>query len=77
MTFGKKRGVEGVTFDAIAVDMSPAYTGAILDNMSKVKIIYDSFHIMKIYNEKLSRLRRNLQREYKNLPESNGLKDTR
>ena len=75
--FWKKAKRCRVTFDAIAVDMSPAYTGAILDNMSKAKIIYDRFHIMKLYNEKLSRLRRDLQREYKNLPESKVLKGTR
>ena len=66
-----------VTFDAIAVDMSPAYTGAIIDNMPESKIVYDRFHIMKLYNEGLSTLRRDLQREYKNLPESQVLKVTR
>lgn len=51
---------------AVAVDMSPAYTKAVKENLKSAVIVYDHFHIIKLYNEKLSDLRRTL---YNSLPE--------
>jgi transposase len=57
--------------------MSPAYTSAVLDNLPKAAIVFDRFHVMKLYNDKLSELRRKLQSECSNLLQLKVLKGTR
>ena len=48
---------------AVATDMSSAYYSAVLKNLPNAKHVFDRFHIVKLMNEKLTRLRRDLQRE--------------
>jgi transposase len=48
---------------AVAIDMSPAYIAAVLENLPEAAIVFDRFHVMKLYNDKLADLRRALQRE--------------
>ena len=48
---------------AVATDMLPAYIAAVLENLPEAQIVFDRFHVIKLYNEKLSGLRRDLQRE--------------
>ena len=45
---------------AVAMDMSPAYQEAVSKSLPKAKIVFDHFHVIKLFNEKLSDLRRNL-----------------
>ena len=47
----------------VAMDMSAAYWSAVLSNLPKAAIVFDRFHIMKLMNEKLDDLRRDLVRE--------------
>jgi transposase len=46
---------------AVAIDMSPAYMDAVWRNLPKAKIVFDRFHVVKLFNEKLSDLRRQVQ----------------
>jgi transposase len=46
--------------EAVAMDMSPAYIRAVEDHLPGVAIVFDHFHVVKLYNEKLSDLRRQL-----------------
>jgi len=62
---------------AVAIDMSPAYIAAVLQNLPKAAIVFDRFHVMKLYNEKLSDLRRDLQREAQGPLQIEVLKGTR
>lgn len=48
---------------AVAVDLSPAYTLAVREHLPDAMLVYDRFHLMKLFNEKLSELRRELHRE--------------
>jgi transposase len=48
---------------AVAIDMSNAYTAAVRDNLPDAVLVYDHFHIIKLYNDKLTALRRELYRE--------------
>jgi transposase len=48
---------------AVAIDMSRAYTAAVRNNLPDAVLVYDHFHIIKLYNEKLTALRRDLYRE--------------
>jgi transposase len=46
--------------EAVATDMSPAYTRAVRDNLLGAVHVFDHFHVIKLYNEKLSDFRRQL-----------------
>ncbi len=43
---------------AVAKDMAPAYIQAIIQNLPGTILIFDRFHITKLFNDKLSDLRR-------------------
>jgi transposase len=43
---------------AVAMDMSPAYHEAVSTHLSKATIVCDHFHVAKLFNDKLSDLRR-------------------
>ena len=36
--------------DAVAIDMSPAYISAIINNLPDAKIVFDHFHVIKMFN---------------------------
>ena len=48
---------------AVATDMSAAYIRAIRENIQRAVHVFDHFHVIKLYNEKLSALRRQLFHE--------------
>lgn len=48
---------------AVATDMSPAYIEAVRKNLPDATLVFDHFHIVKLFNEKLTKLRRNLYKE--------------
>lgn len=48
---------------AVATDMSPAYISAVRENLPKAQLVFDRFHVVKLLNEKLTELRRELFRE--------------
>lgn len=48
---------------AVSTDMSSAYHAAVTKHLPKAKQVFDRFHIVKLMNEKLPQLRRDLQRE--------------
>jgi len=63
--------------EAVAMDMSPAYISAALTHLPKAVLVFDHFHIIKLFNEKLSDLRRDLYREATEQLHKNVLKGTR
>lgn len=48
---------------AVAMDLSAAYQSAVEKNLPQAAIVFDRFHIIKLYNEKLTQLRRELYRQ--------------
>jgi len=62
---------------AVAIDTSPAYIHAIKENLPNAVIVFDHFHIIKMFNDKLSDLRRELHREAKDEIQKQVLKGTR
>jgi transposase len=48
---------------AVATDMSAAYIRAIRDNIKRAVHVFDHFHVIKLYNDKLSAFRRQLFHE--------------
>jgi transposase len=63
--------------EAVAMDMSPAYISAVLTNLPQAVIVFDHFHIIRLFNEKLSTLRRDLYREATEQLHKDVLKGTR
>lgn len=63
--------------EAVAMDMSPAYISAVQTNLPKAVIVFDHFHILKLFNKKLSDLRRELSREATEQLHKEVLKGTR
>jgi transposase len=63
LPFWKRLRASKAKIKAVAVDMSPAYTKALRKHLPDAVLVYDHFHIIKLYNEKLSDLRRDLYRE--------------
>jgi transposase len=61
---------------AVATDMSKAYIKAIRDNLPKAIHVFDHFHVLKLYNEKLSAFRRELYRELTDAHQRKLLKGT-
>ena len=62
---------------AVAIDMSPAYISAVITHLPNAKIVFDHFHVIKLFNDKLSDLRRELYHEIKDILQKQVLKGTR
>ena len=75
--FWVKLGRRKKKIRSVAIDMSPAYTKAVRENLPQATRVYDHFHVIKLYNEKLSDLRRTLYRETKDADMKELLKGTR
>lgn len=63
--------------EAVATDMSPAYIEAVREHLGKAVHVFDHFHVVKLFNEKLSEFRRELQREAEEKMDKKVLKGTR
>jgi len=63
--------------EAVAIDMSPAYFHAVKSNLPKAVIVFDHFHIIKLFNDKLSELRRRIYNEITNDTHCTALKGIR
>jgi len=75
--FWKKLGRRKKHVMSVAIDMSAAYTKAVSENLPKATLVYDRFHVIKLYNEKLSDLRRQMFNETKEADIRSLLKGTR
>ena len=58
--FWKRLRPSGARIEAVAMDMSAAYRGAVTRHLKKAVIVFDHFHVIKLFNDKLSDLRRSL-----------------
>ncbi|HEV3166710.1 MAG TPA: ISL3 family transposase [Isosphaeraceae bacterium] len=75
--FWKRLRPSGAKIAAVAMDMSAAYRGAVSTYLPKATIVFDRFHVVKLFNEKLSDLRRALYREATDVMHKEVLKGTR
>jgi len=75
--FWKRLKYAKANINAVAIDMSPAYIAAVLENLPGATVVFDHFHVIKMYNDKLSQLRRTIQREAEGPLQKKVLKGTR
>jgi len=76
-SFWKRLRASHAKIKAVATDMSPAYIDAVITNLPKATLVFDRFHVIKLYNEKLSDLRRDLHRELTDTMQKDALKGVR
>ena len=58
LAFWKRLRSSGAQIEAVATDMSPAYIAAVQTHLPQATLVFDRFHVIKIFNDKLSNLRR-------------------
>src|SRR5262245_54706200 len=63
--------------EAVATDMSLAYIQAVREHLGDAVHVFDHFHVIKLFNEKLSDFRRELHREATEKMDKEVLKGTR
>jgi len=61
--FWKRLNAAHAKIEAVATDMSAAYILAVRENLPKAIHVFDHFHVVKLFNDRLSDFRRELQRE--------------
>ena len=61
--FWKRLKASHAKIEAVAIDMSAAYIKAVRDNLKQAVVVFDHFHVIKLMNDKLSALRRQLFHE--------------
>lgn len=62
---------------AVAIDMSPAYISAVINNLPDAAIVFDHFHVIKLLNKQLTELRRKLYNEVTDRQQKEVIKGTR
>ena len=77
LPFWKRLSRSQAKISAVAIDMSAAYIDAVRTHLPKAAIVFDHFHVVKAFNEKLSALRRDLYREALDQHQKQVLKGTR
>jgi transposase len=77
LPFWKRLKAARARIRAVATDMSPAYIQAVREHLSGAVHVFDHFHVVKLFNEKLSAFRRELQREAEGAEGKKVLKGTR
>ncbi len=75
--FWKRLRVARAKVEAVATDMSPAYIEAVQKHLGDAVHVFDHFHVIKLFNEKLSDFRRELHREATDQLHKEVLKGTR
>ncbi|MBV8076082.1 MAG: ISL3 family transposase [Planctomycetaceae bacterium] len=75
--FWKRLRGSKAKIEAVARDMSAAYREAVSTPLRQAVIVFDRFRVMKLFNEKLSELRRALHREATDVMQKKVLKGTR
>lgn len=75
--FWRRLRASGATIEAVATDMSLAYIDAVTTHLRGATLVFDRFHVIKLYNDKLSELRRAMYRELTDLMQKSVLKGSR
>ena len=75
--FWKRLRASHARIEAVATDMSPAYIQAVITHLPEATLVFDRFHVIKLYNDKLSDLRRSLFHQLKDTLQKKVLKGVR
>lgn len=75
--FWKRLRSSHAKIQSVAADLSPAYNAAIRKALPNATLVFDRFHLVKLLNEHLTELRRELYREASDMLHKNVLKGIR
>ena len=75
--FWKKLGKNKDKIKAVCTDLSAAYTNSVTEHLPKASLVVDHFHVVKLMNEKLDQLRRQLWHMEKDINKRKVIKGTR
>jgi transposase len=75
--FWRRLKASGAKIQAVAMDMSQAYASTVARHLPDALIVFDRFHVMKLMNEKLDDLRRELVRQAESEDAKVAIKGTR
>jgi len=75
--FWKRLRASHARIEAVATDMGWPYILAVQEHLPKAVHVFDHFHVIKLFNDKLSELRRELYREATERLDKQVLKGTR
>jgi transposase len=75
--FWKRLRSSGAKIEAVATDMSPAYIQAVITHLPHATLVFDRFHVIKLYHDKLSELRRALYHQLADTMQKQVLKGVR
>jgi transposase len=77
LPFWKRLRAAHAQIRAVATDMSPAYIAAVQEHLPKALHVFDRFHVVKLFNDKFSLFRQEVQREAEGPLHKKVLKGTR
>jgi transposase len=75
--FWRRLRASHAKIEAVAIDMSVAYIDAVTTYLPNATLVFDRFHVIKLYNEKLSNLRRALYHQLADTMQKDVLKGVR
>ena len=75
--FWRRLRASHAKIEAVATDMSLAYIDAVTTYLQNATLVFDRFHVIKLYNDKLSELRRDLHRQLADTMQKEVLKGVR
>jgi transposase len=75
--FWKKVGKAGARIKAVATDLSAAFISSVRQNAPQAALVFDHFHVVKLMNDTLDRLRRQAYSQEADLMKRKVLKGTR
>jgi transposase len=61
--FWKRLRAARARIEAVAIDMAKGYIAAVRAHLPEATLVFDHFHVVKLMNDKLAALRRELQRQ--------------
>jgi len=61
--FWRRLRLAKAKIEAVTTDMSAAYWSAVLEHLPDASLVFDKFHVIKLMNERLDDLRRQMVRE--------------
>jgi len=77
LPFWKRLRASHAKIQAVATDMSPAYSAAVEEHLPRAIHVFDRFHVSKLFNDQFSLFRQALQREAEGPLQKKVLKGTR
>ena len=75
--FWTKVKKKGVKIEAVATDLSTAFISSVMTNAPESTLVFDHFHVVKLMNEVLDKLRRELYRQERDVNKRKVLQGTR